>query len=333
MNAAEKAKMLEAHVEFEVQRWQGEALRETLQAEVTALYTWLESVKLNEIVQPAQVVGVVQRTAIAMPVSVETYDSIRESVQVVFELLREDNTPLEEIVPRPLYDRAVTGIAGMEGARREITRQVVTSSVYTRLISNVLYNGIKNFLLTENALAKKIPGASSLMKLGQNALTSAAPTMEKNIDKQLVAFIHDNIQETIHESERFLDSALDEQALREVADEIWASNARSTVASIAGYTDAASVDAVAELVRDFWLHFRTTPLFLEVVEQLVRTFFLRHGKKPVRVLLDEVGVTPQQVVEELYAFAAPIAAKAAESGDLAQVIRRRLAVFYASYAG
>lgn len=333
MTASEKTQMLEAHVRFELARWQGDALHSTLHEEVMALYTWLESVRLNEIVQPAHVVGVIRRTAIDLPITAEMIDSIRESVQVAFELLQESETTVEAVVPRALYDRAVTSIAGMEELRHEVTRQVVTSSVYIRLISNVLYHGIKGFLLTENSLARKIPGASSLMKLGQNALNNAAPQMEKNIDRQLVAFIHENIQEAVGESERFLNGALDEQALRSVGDEFWATNASRSLSDLTSFTNAAAVDGVVEMIKEFWLHWRTTPLFGELVEQLVRNFFLRHGKKPVRVLLDEMGVTPQLVVDELWAFAEPAAARAVESGYLEQRIRQRLAAFYDGYTG
>ncbi|MFZ1772072.1 MAG: hypothetical protein WAU00_22875 [Caldilinea sp.] len=324
--------MLEAHIQFELQRWQGEALRSTVQEEVAALYEWSETVRLNEMVQPAQVMGLIQRIVIAMPVSAEIIASIRESVQVAFEFLQEDTTPVEALLPRELFDRIVTDVISMEALRREITHQVVSSSVYTQLISNILYQGIKSFIVSENSLTKKIPGASSLFKLGQNALNNAAPQMEKNIDRQLVAFIHDNIQETIGESERFLNGAVNEQELRKVADELWATNAQTSMATLTSYTDAASVDAVVELVTAFWLHFRTTPMFLEIAEQLVRNFFLRHGKKPIRTFLEEVGVTPDRVVEEVYAFAAPAAATAVERGYLEQRIRARLAAFYNSYA-
>ena len=324
--------MLDAHVEFELQRWQGEALRSTVQEEVAALYAWLGAVKLNALVNQAQVVGVIQRTVIAMPISAEVIDSMRESVQVAFEFLQEDATTIEAIVPRALFDRVATSVSGMDGLRQEITHQFVNSSVYTLLISNVLYHGIKGFVLSENAFSRKIPGASSLVNLGKNAINNAAPQMEKTIDKQLIAFIHENIQETIRESERFLNGALDEQEMRKVTEELWATNAPTTMATLTSHTNAPSVNDVVEIVVDFWLHFRTTPLFLELVKQLVHNFFLRHGKKSARIFLDEVGVTPEMVVEEVCGFAAPAAAVAVQSGYLEQRIRSRLAAFYDAYA-
>jgi hypothetical protein len=324
----DKQALLDAHVAFELRRWQGEVLRSLVAEEVEALYAWLATVRLNEVVQPAQVVAFIRRIVIELPISPEIIDSIRESVQVIFELLREDATPIEAIAPRSLYDRVAERIIGMEALRREVTHQVVTSPVYTTLLSNVLYQGLKGYVLSENSLSRKIPGASSLVKFGQSALSSAAPQLEKAIDRQLTSFIHDNLQEIIAESERFLNSALNEKALREVADDLWTTNAQTTMATLTGYTDAALIDAAVALVRDFWLHFRQTPLFLEIVEQLVRNIFLRHGKKPVASLLAELGVTPSLITAEVYAFAAPAASTALQSGYLEQRIRARLAAFY-----
>ena len=326
----DKQALLDAHVEFELRRWQGEALQSLIAEEVEALYAWLATVRLNEVVQPAQVVAFIRRIVIELPIPPEIIDSIRESVQVVFELLREDTTPIEAVAPRALYDRVADSVIGMEALRREVTHQVVTSPVYTTLLSNVLYQGIKGYVLSENAISRKIPGASSLVRFGQSALSSAAPQLEKAIDRQLTSFIHDNLQEIVAESERFLNSALNEKALREVADDLWTTNAQTTMATLAGYTDAALTDAAVALVRDFWLHFRQTPLFLEIVEQIVRNIFLRHGKKPVASLLAELGVTPSLITDEVYAFGAPAASTALQSGYLEQRIRARLAAFYAT---
>lgn len=325
---SDKQASLDAHVAFELRRWQGEALRNMVTEEVEAIYAWLTTVRLNELVQPTAVAALIHRIVIELPISPEIIDSIRESVQVLFELLREDATPIEAIAPRPLYDRVAERIIGMEALRREVTHQVVTSPLYTTLLSNVLYQGIKGYVLSDNALSRKIPGASSLLKFGQNALSSAAPQLEKAIDRQLTAFIHDNLQEIVAESERFLNNALNEKALREVADDLWTTNAQSTMAELTGYTDAVLIDDVVALVRDFWLHFRQTPLFLEIIEQLVRNIFLRHGKKPVATLLAELGVTPALVADEVYAFAAPAVSSALQRGYLEQRIRARLSAFY-----
>ena len=328
---ADRQAMLDAHVQFELQRLQGEHLRVLLEEEVAALYGWLGATRLDHLVSAAQLLGWARQALVEAPISAATVASLTESAHVAFEFLQEDPTPMEKLVPRPIFDRVIAGAVGQDALRREVTHQVVNSSVYTMLISNVLYHGIKGFVLTENGFAQKIPGASSLLRFGQNALSAASPQAEKQIDSQLIRFIHDNIQETIRESENFLNGKLDSEEMRKVADEVWATNAPSPVSQFAGHVDAGSMDASVAIAVDFWRHFRATPFFLELVEQIVHNLMLQHGKKPVGALLAEIGLTQEAVVQQLYPLAAGFAEKAASDGYLEERIRHRLGAFYASF--
>jgi hypothetical protein len=324
--------MLEAHVQFEMARWVGDNLHTTLETETGALFDWLGTVRLHEVVSAAELHAWMRRVLVETPLTAATGASLKESVLVAYEFLQEDATPLKALLPRPLFDRVVAHASQLDGLRREITHQVVTSSVYTLLISNVLYHGIKGFVLTENALTQKIPGAASLLKFGQNAMSAASPQMERKIDAQLVHFIHDNLQETIRESERFLNDALDEGELHKVADEIWATNAPAPVSKFAGHLHGAAFDAFVDIAVDFWLHLRTTPFFADLLAQIVHNLYLQHGKKPIAALLTEVGITPAAAVAAIHPLAAAWIARTLEDGYLEARIRQRLGAFYASYA-
>jgi hypothetical protein len=93
--------------------------------------------------------------------------------------------------------------------------------------------------------------------------------MEKKIDSQLVRFIHDNLQETVRESERFLNGKLDEEELRKVADEVWATNAQAPVAKIRGPCAGRRIDEFVDIAVDSGCTLRTTPFFADLVEQVV----------------------------------------------------------------
>jgi len=324
--------MLDAHVRFELERWVGNGLRAALEEEASAIFAWMGGVRVHDVVSSAQLLAWVRQAVVESPVTPETVASLRESVHVAHEFLQEDATPLGALLPRSLFDQIVAGASGMEGLRREITHQVVNSTVYTMLISNVLYHGIKGFVMTENGFAQKIPGATSLLKFGQSALNAASPQAEKQIDSQLIRFIHDNIQETLRESERFLNGKLDEKELRKVADEVWATNAPAPVSHFAAHVHGDAVDAFVALAVDFWLHLRATPFFADLLEQIVHNLYLQHGKKPLAALLTELGITQEAAVAAVYPKAVAWAEQALRDGYLEARIRSRLAAFYASYA-
>ena len=308
--------MLEAHVQFELRRFNDDNLRATLDEEIAALFTWFDQVKLQEVVRPAQVSEWITRNVVELPLSAEVIDFIQENVIIALEFLQEDKTHVEAILPRPLFEQASAVVSGLDGLRREVIHQVVSSSAYSMLIAHVLYHGIKGYVMAENTLTRNVPGLSSFVKLGQNALNSAAPKLEKSIDHQLITFINGNIKETIADSENFLDTALDEKVMRQVADEFWAANATSELTQVAGHVDARSLAGLVAVARDFWLHFRTTQLFRDLVDGVVHSFFRRYGKKSIGVFLAEIGITQAMIAQEAYTAGLPVAAKALASGYL-----------------
>lgn len=326
-----KDDLLEAHVRFELERLRGEKLPATLAEEVADVFAWLGHVRLHEVVSADQVVDWIGRNVIERPISPELVDEIRENVLFVHEFLTNDDARVASLLPRGVFDQLVDNIIGLEDLRREITHQVISSSVYGVLISNVLYRGIKAFVLTENALAKNIPGASSLLRMGQNALNAGAPTLGRSIDKQLLAFISANVQETILESETFLNTTLDARLMRKWSNEVWAANAETEMAELAGYVDTESLEAMVQIGLNFWLHFRATPLFAELMAGLVRNFFRVHGEKDVRAWLAAMGVTQAIVTHEVTLLAAPVVETALRSGYAEKRIRRRLDAFYRAY--
>lgn len=326
-----KEAMLAAHVEFELRRYSPAQLPALLHEETTALYAWLATVKVGEIVQAHALSAWVQRCVIEQPLPAAVVDFMRENSVVAFELIQDDQSRVADLLPKEVYDRAVAWLASHGETRRQLLHQVVRSSVYSRLIANVLYHGIKSFLLTENGMARAIPGAASMLRLSQSALNAAAPQMEKSIDKQLVAFIDENIQQTIADSEAFLNRSLDETLLQRVGDEVWESLGHETLARL---TRSVEKDAVAEgndVLQEAWQHLRTAPIVQDIVQAVVRSFFLQYGKQDAAALLAALGLDASAVEQQLLTVAAPLVEQARTSGYLEQRIRRQLEPFYAEY--
>jgi len=326
-----KETILEAHVRYELNRFSRKNLKTTLQEEITGLWVWFEQVKLKDVIQAPPLLQLIKRNVVERPLADEITVFIKENVILIYELLQNDHTRIDEIVPKEIFDQVIEQIIGREALRHEVTHQLVNSSVYSMLISNVLYHGLKGFVLTENALVKNIPGASSFVRFGQMALNAAAPKIEKNIDKQLITFINGNIQETIEESEAFLNKTLDADLIRKLGDEVWAANATTEMATLTGYVEPGSLAAISELVQAFWLHYRATPFFEKIVKTILQRFFAKYGKKDLATCLTMMNITPEMILQEVYGLAVPFVEKAHQSGYLELRIRTRLDGFYSAY--
>jgi hypothetical protein len=323
--------MLAAHIQYELDQFAPERLAVTLREEIRALYAWLSDVQVNDLVQPGQLLGWLRHHLVERPLPAEITDFWRENAVIALELIQDEQTRLDAVVPKAVYERMVGNLAAMQGARQQLTHQIVTSSIYSRLIANVLYHGIKSFMVSENGVARTIPGASAFVRLGQNALNAAAPQLEKNVDKQLLTFVSDNIQQLIADSETFLNRTLDEALIRKAGAELWETAGAETLASLTAVLDKQSLTGWAEVANAFWLHLRTTPLFDDILQAGVRSFFLRYGRQNVAGLLAQLGLTEDTVTQELQALAAPLVQEALAAGYLEQRIRARLQPFYHAY--
>lgn len=327
----DKDVLLSAHVDYELQQYAPERLPAVVQDEVAALYAWLATIRVADLVHPPQLTAWLQRNVLERPLPPAVVDFVQENLIVALELVQDDQTHVQDILTKPAFDRAVAAVGELGEMRRQIIHQVVSSSVYSRLVANVLYYGIKTFLVTENGMARAIPGATSLLRLSQNALNATVPQVEKNVDKQLVAFIDDNIQQTVAESENFLDSTLDAELVRRMGDELWESLSSTTLARLTRTLDKNAITAGSDVLQDIWQHLRTSALAQDITQAVVRSFFLRYGKQDVRALLEQIGLDEATAREELLALVAPVIEQARTSGYLEARLRARLAPFYDHY--
>lgn len=314
--------MLEAHVQFEVAAWT-EELESTLQTEVAELFSWLESLQLTDVITSGEVVSSFEQ----LPLTDATLEVLISAVRSAHSAALEDDTTLAEVVRREDYNRLAASVIGMDQVQEAVIDQITNSEVYSQLIAHVLYHGIKNYAMTESPVARRVPGASSLMRLGQSAMDTAAPKLSKGIDRQLTAFVNANIQDSLRESRDYLTSSVDEDMMQQIIDEIWDSNADATVAQASARVPAETLAEFTEITRDAWEHLRTTPGFRALLTAAVDDFISENGRRTVADLLISAGVTPEYVTEQLR----PWVAKAAESGFLEQRIRARLQAFYSSY--
>jgi hypothetical protein len=323
--------MLDAHVQFELEQWTGQALDDTVREQVDALVAWLRTVRLADIAPADDIAGVVADLLSDLPLTDDLVALVGEAIAAGHEALCARDGTVGDLVRRQDYDTLVALLITMEDARRELMTAVTESTAYTRLVAHVLYHGLKGYVLTENVLARKIPGASSLVRLGQRGLNSAAPRLEANVDRQLTAFVQANVSDTLRESRRYLDATLDEQMLTAMADDTWETNSGRSVASVVAMLDLDDVDALVALGGDAIRHLRDSGLLADVAETVTRDLLQRHGDRPVGDLLDAVGITEEALARDAASLLRPVVEHAHATGFLESRIRARLAPFYAAY--
>jgi hypothetical protein len=236
--------------------------------------------------------------------------------------LVQDETPLGDLLPRQDYERIAQTVATMTDAREALVEQLTTSKVYADLISHVLFHGIRNYVMTESPIAR-VPGASSLMRMGQSAFDTAAPRLSKGIEKQLTAFVSANLQETLRESRQFLTTVIDEQAIGELSAAAYERNAESPIGEVVALIPEEALAEVSAIAAQAWSHLVSTTTFRGALQSVLEA----DAARSVADLLAEAGITQESVV----AMARPWILRAGDDGVLEDFVRERLTAFYASY--
>ena len=329
----ELARVFEAHVRYEVDRWRADAVRGTVAEEVGVVLGGLGTVALGTLVPVDRARSWARQVVVEEPLADQLLEEFEAVVQAVHGCLLAETGPASDALPRERYEQLVTDALGLSELRKEIIGQVTGSAVYAELVSHVLYYGLKNYLLTENAVVRNLPGASSLLRMGQNAVRSATPNLEAGIDRRLSAFVASNVLETVRDSHRFLEETLDDDLVRTIADEIWATNGSRPLGELATLVDPASRDAALATALEVGLEARSLPLVARVVDAVVDQFYEVHGEVPVATLLTKLGLPPERLTDAVTAVAAQLAAVALDGGHLEAYVRTRLEGFYAGYTG
>lgn len=304
--------MLEAHIAFEVAAWT-ESLTETLGTQTALVFEWLDGVTLGSVFSDADLDALIETT---------TIPNLSAFVTAARAWLMQDESAVHEVVDRENYDRVVRAISSLTDLQEAVVEQITTSEVYANLISHVLFNGIRNYAMTESPIAR-LPGASSLMRMGQNAFDTAAPRLSQGIEKQLTTFVSANLQDSLRESRNYLTSVVDDQAMADIGDEVWERNAESTLSEIAALIPEQTLDEALDVAQDAVALFVSTPTF----RGMLQTVLQESAARSVGELLAEAGITPESVLSQ----ARPWILRAADDGVLEQVMRDRLTAFYSNY--
>ena len=108
-----------------------------------------------------------------------------------------------------------------------------------------------------------------------------------------------------------------------MAEVVYNRTAGSTGSDVAALIAEGTLVELLAVAQDAWAHLLTTTTFRDLVQAVLDA----NASRPVGDLLAEADVTPESVV----AFARPWLLRAADDGVLEELIRERLAAFYATY--
>lgn len=327
-----RAALLEAHVRFEVERWAGPGLAATIREEVATLYAWLASVRLEDIVPAGESAPVSARLVERVPVTQQTAAALADILETAVDAVADSDLRVRDLARRQDVVAVADTVARLDRLREEVIGAVTASTAYRHLVAHVLYRGVKDYVLTENVLARRIPGASSLVRFGQRGLNTAAPGLEQAVDRQLSAFVEANIAETLRESRRYLEATLDARMMRVLAEEAWAQLAPRRVADLASLAEEEDVERLSRDLVVLAEHALATGHLTPLVERAAHDLLTRYAHRAPADLLRELGLDEEGVSDALTAAGDLLTGQPAVRRFIEDRVRTRLTAFYVADA-
>lgn len=317
--------LFDAQVTFILNQLSGEQLTIFLESNIDALLNHAKKIKLKDVVTAESV----KKTAIKYASEMEIGPGIPEivgeiSAEIYHHKLFDEHTP-GDIVKQQDIKEVLTKIAEMEDLRKRLISEVVGNPMYASLMSDLLYHGIQDYI-TDNPLAKKIPGAQSMMKFGKSMVDKASPNLEVALKK----YVASNIRATLKESERFLNKNLTNEKIVELGLDAWLKIEDNKLSVFRKYITPTDIDEAFVTTFEFWKHYRVTDVYKDCIKAGVDFFFKKYGGDNLFDIIQDMGVTREMFLDDAITFAPQALEFAKEQGMLEALIRQNLAPFFAS---
>ncbi|MBP7178748.1 MAG: hypothetical protein KBD35_05855 [Moraxellaceae bacterium] len=321
--------LLEAHTRHMLNNLGGPGLGALFDEETAALCNWLNILPVSKVTDVVRVRDFLLRNVFEITPSETLLTQIGTLATVALTNPLNKTTALEELLNAREYDLIVDRVIALEELRHQIVHAVLQNPSVVQLISDLIYHGVKSYLVDENALTKKVPGMSSLMKMGKGMMERMG-SLDAALENTLKSYIKRNTRATMDLAERLVQHAMETPKLKSVSREFWQQIKGEKLDRVTQYIKADDVDDVVRIGATLWNHFRTTPYARDTLNDLVHTWFERWGNQTVMQVLVDIGLTPERLQVEVRQFGEPLVAELIASGHLEARIRVHLETFYAS---
>lgn len=314
----------EAHVAFEMAQLSGDNAQQFAATHVRILWKALRNIPVPDLVSQEQVMGIVERYVIDGPVTDELLDLIAAVAIELIQAPANGQAEIRDLVNDEARKALVAQALTLTKLREDLIHVSVANPLYAEIVSDLLYNGIADYLEAGTEMTKKVPGMGSLMKKGGNMLSKRVGSLED----RLRGYISGNLQGILNNSEEMLKESLTVERITEVNEEIWKA-AGGLNPRVEAYLDQDDVEKFVQIGADLWKHFRQTDYFRAMLEQGVAAVLSDAKNQTVSDWIAGIGIGEDMVIEEISKQWALVGPQLQSAGFLEASIRARLEPFYA----
>ncbi len=321
--------LLTAHTQFILTQLSGASLSTLIQEETQIAFLWMHATPIHKITDEVLVRDFIARNILETEPTEALTAHLAILTKAALSSQQNKNTKLEDLLNAKEYDAIIDRLISLEDVRKAWIHAIMQNPAVTQLISDLVYNGVKNYLLEDGGLAKKLPGMSSLMKMGKGMMERMG-SLDSALESALKNYVQRNTRATMELSERLVEKTLETDKLKTISRQFWQKIKGTTLSAILNPIKDNDIDDVAKISATLWNHFRQTSYAKNLLSELVHTWFEQWGSLTIAEVLNNLNIDQTRVNHELQIFLEPLMTELLHSGVLESRIKIHLQRFYES---
>lgn len=322
-------RLLDAQVTWLLERLTGPDLPELIAHDVDDLLAAGTRVTVADLVDAGEVKRVARLLVTSVPPSTAASTLVAAAAGVVH-TGPDERFALADLIDREhvasLTDEALGTVDLVEAVLERLAASPLVATVAARFVGRI----VNDVVQANRAVAEKIPGVGSLVAFGANAAGKVIGVADKQLDQMLGETAGKGAAFAMRRLNKVVVETLKDPTVKDAVLEVFDLYADQPLPHAAELGSAEDAERLAGLLQDIVIAGATTEPVLALLDALVDAFFDAYGDEPATALVDELGITRDDLVEHAIAIVPGILAAAHASGDLERLIRARLEPFFAS---
>ncbi|MET9030688.1 hypothetical protein ABZW96_34460 [Nocardia sp. NPDC004168] len=321
-------RLLEAQVAFLLAEVTGERFAEVVARDTEAVLGVADTLVFRDVVeidQAKQTVRTVVELIGGSPVLADMVGVFADSIYD--HIAANHDYTLGEVVEREPVEALLEKIFGMHQAQERILDRLTESPLVATVASKFVDKLINDFMQANRERAEKIPGVSSLMSLGQSAANRAKKAADGTFVGDLAG---KGALFALKRTNNAIREMLRDAPVHAAAMEFWDLHADEPVSGLREYLSRKDLNELVLLCYEIAVTTREKEYFGLLLDECVEVFFTKYGDYTLAAMLPELGLTGDDIVQEILRYGPAVIEGAKREGVLAGLIRERLAPFYTS---
>lgn len=321
--------LLEAHVAFTLEELTGPGLPALIESALDGIIEDAAGITLEQAVTRQMIKATARTYAVELDLKGGIPELIGEVARALHGHPVHARTRLSDLMPDRRFRELLDHALALKPLRARLVRAAIRSPLYESFASELLYNGIREYL-ADHPITRGIPGARSAMKLGKAVMSRATAGFDGAIEEGIKRQIGRSIASISERTAQPLIDGEHDEALREVAIESWLQVRQTGLRDLVGELSALEVEELFVTLYETWRELRGTAFIGEMIDAGIDRFFDKYGSASLAELLEDLGITRPLMLAEAMRFGPHVIGAMQRQGILESSVRRLLERFYRS---